>query len=657
MVRHYRWSRFILLFTELLLGAITGTPIQPPARETTITGAFMRSSEAHYYLTGFTSVSFRNISSHKHRIFYNSSVSKYLFSSPAPRWTVYLPLPTTRLLAVTANARGDAVFIAGVSYNVDISGRHYQHLFVAKLTILQGQPKLDNNFTSSPLETVSIRKIITEDSFVYLCGQTGTPWNSSQVAYSSAQFVHVFDKHLNLLRTVRPKNGTALDSCVDALVDTSNLYVASTRYHVNSSLLSRPHNGVIESFRADGSERIWSAVVSASAIRAAVNYTKVGTMHVSQERVPNVDLLNLALAEQSLFATVQLSHGIARTDSHVAILKVSARTGTILWAVTRPIARSGRTVELAGATGLAATSDNALYAALRVREQPSGSSGQPLHFVTYVMRIGLWGAFDPTHDLSTPLWPSADIDGPARGVIYSSLQDTVVALGVRMHSNETVGPANTYFELPLGPVTRTVPALRSVQLGASGPQFLRMTFILVVRKGAVAVAAAADVLGDLLHVTPSQLQPTNGLINIGMDVSSESFSLFVRGKDLDKLEASVRLSFATSTATDASDGRNAIERRFDAPAKSIGVKRDSLVVRSRGRTVAMPGTREGRTAADVAEDWVRKTTIIGVGIAASLVVAVLLAVVVGKVRGRLQQSDSSDGSFNENTIVETITIS
>ena len=629
-----------------------------------------------YYLTSFTHATFYD-DSHPDRVLYNSSVSKH---SPFLVWRFYIPDSTVRLDAVS-RIDDDSVVVAGTSESYTAKPSH--RLFVA-IVVVHAQTRriaMSANYTSPPAAFVKVARVLTINRRVFVCGllmpvkSHGDGGESKQ----SGSFLFVFDLALRTNSTMLSQRGEEGDNCVDIIqVEKKSIHIAQNRYAGLTSY------GVVTAKSLDNfnSPSLWETVLDSATVAG-------GDKSVPYNNHTDVIILSACHHKLSIFVVTRVFNRVTKSGAYAAVVKLSARTGVVLW-VHRKFMANARGMELAGSIGAVVASDHYVYTVLRYRnvtgeERTSEkmSNSKPT-YASFTVRVSIWGRFDVTHDVSLPLWVSTDVRGPAAAVAYSELLGKVKSLGGGAApfkaadglpdgrrppgaEGPPVGgappgaPTNgmkpppqiaTSAVLPLGPAVNDAKA-GEVPFGSIGSQFLRMTFEVRSsgREDVRILDIAMDVLAEMMRLSSTQVQKDGRLKlqeeDLLRGVENEimqTYGLLVRGHDLSGLEKRVRELFETITRKRDWKGFSLLELRLNMK-KAGALQFSDLVVRSRGVTKAPDGDEKKRSAADVAQDLVRKTTITGVAVAGILVAVVALVVGCAKVRRMWKVASDSRASF------------
>lgn len=654
----------------------------------------MSTMDSNYFLTSYVKFVFED-DGQPDKILYNSSLSKYLFTFKKPRWEYFLPFSAVKLTAVVPAAK--FILTAGVQYNVE-DGLAVERFYVAKLSektsrTPQGAPgatkvSIVANYTrATPAKYLDISKITISKTTVYVCGQSiplqsFTPTQSNPVG-PSASFLYTFNTDLTLLKSSSSK-GSPRDKCEDVIFASGKLLVLETIHKPSTVIGEYPHHGVITSQFSNGTA-YWQTVLDTPTLNRLSGAEK----KLTDADIADIDvaILKAIVVDVSMYVVVRLYNRRLKTGADVGVIKLSVRSGAILWVrlrLTASIASSS--TEVIGSLGITHASDNYLYTVVRLRNvttawnemgsDPDAVPGAPTDFVSYVVRLSIWGDFDPAQDISAPIWKSRSIKGPAVSIVFSKLQGIVKALGLMKDDNDSGGSNaenHPYIALPLGPNLNDKKTM-ATPFGMFGSQFLRMTFDLEIKSGNH--VAISDRLAELMRVQPSELtldgapKPTDddkkkkghnsknqsgeeskGKANDGLNegVEINKYALLVRTDNLTNMERQVFKRMNEICTTKDGEGYSQLERASYMPKNSVNLK--NLIVRSRGVSNAPDSNIKERTAADVAEELVKKTTITGVCIAGALVVIVALAVGGAKIRRTAFQYDK-DGDENGNLNVD-----
>jgi len=639
-----------LFFTFLILHSIAftstvGLDVPRTAGVSPVfSGSYMSTMDSNYFLTSYVKFVFED-DGQPDKILYNSSLSKYLFTFKKPRWEYFLPFSAVKLTAVVPAAK--FILTAGVQYNVE-DGLAVERFYVAKLS----------EKTSTPAKYLDISKITISKTTVYVCGQSiplqsFTPTQSNPVG-PSASFLYTFNTDLTLLKSSSSK-GSPRDKCEDVIFASGKLLVLETIHKPSTVIGEYPHHGVITSQFSNGTA-YWQTVLDTPTLNRLSGAEK----KLTDADIADIDvaILKAIVVDVSMYVVVRLYNRRLKTGADVGVIKLSVRSGAILWVrlrLTASIASSS--TEVIGSLGITHASDNYLYTVVRLRNvttawnemgsDPDAVPGAPTDFVSYVVRLSIWGDFDPAQDISAPIWKSRSIKGPAVSIVFSKLQGIVKALGLMKDDNDSGGSNaenHPYIALPLGPNLNDKKTM-ATPFGMFGSQFLRMTFDLEIKSGNH--VAISDRLAELMRVQPSELtldgapKPTDddkkkkghnsknqsgeeskGKANDGLNegVEINKYALLVRTDNLTNMERQVFKRMNEICTTKDGEGYSQLERASYMPKNSVNLK--NLIVRSRG-----------------------------VCIAGALVVIVALAVGGAKIRRTAFQYDK-DGDENGNLNVD-----
>lgn len=686
-----------LLICILVLTVADGLGVPRTNGSTPVfSGSYMGAMDATYYLTSYVRFVFED-DAQPDKVLYNSSVSKYLFTFKKPRWEYYLPFSAVKLTAVVP--LGKEIVAGGVHHAVE-QGAAVQRLYIAKLaeTITRnprGMPTgakiyvVANYTLDTAARAVHVAKITPAGKTVFVCGQIipSKPFTptSTNAAEPSASFLYTFDTDLHLLKK-SAQTGSARDKCEDTIFAQGKLHVLETKYQASTVVGEYPHHTVITSQYANGTQ-YWQTILDTPTLYRLAGAQKKKTTGADTD-MANIDVgvSRAVVVDMSMFVVVRLYNRHLKTGADVGVVKLSIRSGAILWVKLRLTESIGsRHTEVINSLGITHASDNYVYTVVRLRNVTSAwneigmdtgdKSGAAAGFVSYTLRLSIWGDFDPAQDISVPLWKSRSIKGPAVSVVFSKLQGIVKALGLMKDDNNDGGSNaenHPFTALPLGPSVNDNKK-KAAPFGILGSQFLRMTFDLEISSSGKH-AVISDTLAELMRIEPSRMgldsapkpeddQKKKGGHNhrnghahdddvqgnksndtqagAGHDeangMMTKKYALLVRDNNLATMEHRVFALMADICTVKDSGGYSRLERATGMPPNSVLL--ENLTVRSRGVTNAPDSANKERSAADVAEELVRKTTITGVCIAAALVAVVALAVGLAKIRRTVMNFD------------------
>ena len=665
----------LCLVVQFLLTAVTNAtmPMKYPrvaGTPPTYSASFMGERKMHYYLTSYTHATFHD-DAKANKVLYNSSVSKHMF---APLWLYYIPDSTIRLDAVTA-IDDDSIVVAGTSESV-FNTRVQQRLFIATV-VHDGrtqQLSVTANYTSSPASFVKVSRVIVIDRRIFVCGRRIPLKNStdSKISKASGAFLYSFDSALQTMASVLPEEGNERDSCADIVqAEMRYIHIAQTRYTASS------HYGVItakslNSFDAPVAH--WETILDSTILR---------DRRSGYNNETDIAIIGFCQYKSSIFVVARLFNRFTRSGAHAAIFKLSARTGAILWVHQKLVTGGGRGTELVGSLGAVVASDHYLYSVLRFRNgtgvewPPEKNADIESTYASFVTRISIWGTFDVVHDISVPLWVSSDVRGPAAGLVFSELQGLVMSLGgggapfkrgtppggggpPRTPTNVTI--KQTSVVLPLGPKTNDAKT-GELPFGKLGSQFLRITFKLKAKgtDDKRILDVAADILAEMMRLLSTQVKRDGRSKFEDMTETlgevkevSQTYGLLVRDDELGPLQKKVFSLIELLAQKRDLHGWSLLEKRMNLNRAGL-LQIDEIKVRSRGVTKAPDGDEKKRSAADVAQDLVKNTTITGVAIAGILVAVVAAVVGFAKLRRMWKDTPDSRASLvSEGSVIRVI---
>ncbi len=551
--------------------------------EAVLTSSYVRSADAHYLVTGYT---VRNesaaVQSRSLQTFGTPFIAKHLLSKERHIWRYAVNVSRVRLSSVVSSTRGDAIFVAGYSEENGADDRPVYKLFLAKIHSRWRGPKLGKVVVGDPVARLKVPKVTTEGKFVFLCGQYVALGNSTL----SGSIALMYDTSLNFKWKSQDEKGSGRDFCADISFSSNaaRTYQATTKFNSHTGQIEA--HGMLDCFDSGTGRKLWSSVLNAKRIAHVIQFERsVSTEKKDSSNVINgtiVVLEKMIAYEESLFVVARKSSTVDKFIPHNVILKVSRDSGLVLWAQEALLSETQKSMEYVRGTAITSASDSYIYAVARYRDAQS--------YVSFASRLSIFKDFSAQRDVSAPLWRSNSPNSAPVGVFYSNMRGAILAFGQSILISNTTDRNTTYVELPIGPATNTAPD--TLCYACVGPQFVRICFELVsANRDLVSTEEAREMIAELFRLFLYHIYPQAGTKQKRNMEESQEYCFRLQGNDIAAIEKNLRKKIRLFITDRDSDGRNALERRFDTPPRILFYSRWQDQSQDKG---ANGGKKQGR---------------------------------------------------------------
>lgn len=557
--------------------------------DTVITGSFMHRSDGHYFIAGYTPAQG------------SSFLEKRLLGSERPVWRFTLK-NNVRISAISSNAQEGDIAIVGEA-RLRTSNKTAELTRMVLLTIKAGwgDPFLNTYFLGEPVLRFKPNKVVAENGFVFVCGQSSSLGTPGPLA--STAVVFAYNNSMNLQWSSRKKGRRSHDGCVD-IASSRGVSIVLSTVSPKTSTGIRSHV-VIDSVNSKNGAIIWSENVTVSQISAMI---------LAESQTDRKLLQGEVLAEKLLFLDgfvilVGTVTSKMQFENYCFVAKISRLTGSLIW-VRKMIPSLQNPISYLGNSLVTSAIDSYIYVMSRY-----SYPGLQM-YTSIISRVSMFNDFALDDDVSGPLWTSDDSEMPYIGLEYNDILGAVLAVG------QTGGGNTTFVELGLGPADNTAPM--PLCWACEGIDFLLVCFNLVSTNLSVKVRDTRDFISDMFRIPLYQIWVEQESSMRTKAQEEERICCRVNADDTATLREDTENRIRHFIIDLAADGRSILERRLGAPQGSLFVKDSEVVVSKQGKIIGQIFAMPKMTVKDIADDVMRLITLSAVSLALVATASVLL---------------------------------